>query len=167
MTIEEFNALDMAEARKELQNCCASAAWVECMINLRPFPHFGAVIQYADVFWAKTNSHDWLEAFDGHPRIGDPASLKAKYAATSATANEEQSGVLGAPKKVIDELAKLNAAYEEKFDFTFIVCATGKSAAEMLEILQSRMANTHDEELKCAAKEQSRIMRLRLEKLFL
>ena len=109
---------------------------------------------------------DWREAFAHHPKIGDVESLRRKFASTSVWTAGEQSGVVGAEEAVLTALAEGNAAYEARFGYIFIVCATGKSAGEMLEILQTRLLSGPRTELRVAAEEQKKITRLRLEKLF-
>jgi OHCU decarboxylase len=108
---------------------------------------------------------DWLEAFAAHPLIGDVDSLRAKYAATKTLAAGEQSGVASAGEATLAALAEVNRAYRDKFGFIFIVFATGKSAAEMLAILKSRIDNSREQEIRNAAVEQMKITRLRLQKL--
>lgn len=108
---------------------------------------------------------DLLEAFDGHPKIGDVSSLKAKYRHTQSAAAHEQSGASTASDTILSELAKLNQDYESKFGFIFIVFASGKSAKQMLTILKSRIGNTREAELKNASDAQANILALRLNKL--
>jgi len=166
MTLEEFNNLDKEEAKTALRNCCATTAWVDCMVNLRPYRYLSEVFQYADVFWDKTNKYDWLEAFEGHPKIGDIKSLKGKFAATAVVAAGEQSAVEDASEEVLTALITRNEAYLAKFGFIFIVYATGKSVEEILGILNDRLLNEKERELKTAAEEQRKITRKRLQKLF-
>ncbi len=109
---------------------------------------------------------DYMQAFDGHPKIGDPESLKEKYRGTHAMATDEQSAVKLATDQVLAELAQYNARYEKKFGYIFIVCATGKSAAEMLALIRSRIKNAPAEELNHAAREQAKITAVRISKLF-
>ncbi len=107
---------------------------------------------------------DWLQAFASHPRIGDRDALRAKFAATGAWTAHEQSGVDGAPEDLLGELAEENCRYEARFGYIFIVCATGKTAGEMLALLKERLTNDAGLELKIAAGEQAKITRIRLEK---
>ena len=106
-----------------------------------------------------------MEAFAHHPKIGDLKGLEEKFASTKAWAGAEQAGVQQAGKQIVEEMAKLNEDYEKKFGFIFIVCATGKTAEEMLALLQSRLPNNYKEELRIAMMEQNKITRLRLHKL--
>jgi OHCU decarboxylase len=157
--------LNGENARELLANCCAAERWVAEMLARRPFAHDAAVLAAADEAAGLLDEADWLEAFAAHPLIGDVESLRNKYLATKHLAAGEQAGVAGADDATLTELAALNRQFLDKFGFIFIVFATGKSAAEMLAILKSRIGNSRDEELCNAAGEQMKITRLRLEKL--
>ena len=119
----------------------------------------------AEKVWADLAEADYLEAFLAHPRIGDVDSLREKYANTKAIAGGEQSGVDSADEATLLRLSKANDEYFDKFGFIFIVCATGKSAKQMLEILEARLPNDRDEEVANAAAEQLKITKIRLGKL--
>lgn len=164
--MSEFNSnvndLNSAEAQTVFSQCCTSTRWIDAMVNARPFTSREAMNQKADQIWATLEEADFLEAFDGHPKIGDVSTLKAKYANTKAFASGEQSGVEIATDDIIQALKEANDAYDEKFGFIFIVCATGKSANEMLDILNGRLPNTRDQELQNAAEEQRKIFQIRL-----
>lgn len=165
MTIAELNQLDANVLREEFTKCCGASAWTNGMILRRPFATKDALLKAADEVWNETNENDWLEAFLHHPKIGDLKSLEKKFATTSKLAGSEQASVNSASQDVLEALAKGNAAYENKFGFIFIVCATGKSASEMLELLNTRIHNDKQTELKIAAAEQHKITHLRLQKL--
>ena len=113
--------------------------------------------------WFGLDEQDWLEAFAHHPRIGDRASLGARFHATHDLSANEQSGVAAAREDVLDALARENADYVDRFGFIFIVCATGKSAEEMLRMLRDRLSNDRATELRIAAEEQAKITALRLQ----
>lgn len=130
-----------------------------------PFQNQAELFAAAEEIWFKLLPNDWLEAFAHHPKIGDLNSLRAKFASTRQWAEGEQARVSTASEEVLRALAEGNAQYENKFGYIFIVCATGKSAEEMLTILQSRLSNEHATELYLAAVEQSKITKIRLEKL--
>jgi len=159
---DQFNTLEDDQATKILFNCCASTAWVNAFLKSRPIQSDSDFFQKASEIWFSLTQKDWLEAFDAHPKIGDPKSLKEKYKTTHALASKEQSSVAIASDEVITELAKLNSEYENKFGFIFIVCATGKSAQEMLDLLKKRLPNSVEDEMKNAAIEQSKITAIRL-----
>ena len=165
MTAETLNTLPRGEAEAQLRNCCAAETWVEGMLEGLPYHDQSALITQSRDLWPKLTEQDWLQAFSAHPKIGDINSLRAKYASTRAMASGEQAGARQAPEEVLQRLKAGNDAYQEKFGFIFIVCATGKSAEEMLELLESRLTQTRAQEIATAAAEQAKITELRLEKL--
>lgn len=137
------------------------------MASKRPFSDAIEVLQTGDNVWYSLREQDWLEAFSGHPKIGDSESMKKKFSSTSEWAKGEQSGVKDVTDDVSRRLSDANRRYEKKFGFIFIVSATGKSAAEILELLNQRLGDERGEELRIAAGEQAKITRLRLEKLLM
>lgn len=165
MTIETLNQADREAASHSFRQCCTSEAWIERMVSGRPYSTADELRSAADKNWQGLDEHDYLQAFDGHPKIGDVESLKAKYANTKELAAGEQSSVNVASGDTIAALADGNSAYEEKFGFIFIVCATGKTAAQMTALLQARLPNERNQELINAAEEQRKIFQIRLEKL--
>jgi len=163
--LEQLNRADAATAQSELERCCGSARWVEQMLAARPFASKAALFSAAEQLWHKLGREDWLEAFSHHPKIGDIDSLRAKFASTKQWAEGEQKGVQEASQEVLEALARGNKEYEARFGYIFIVCATGKSAAEMLTVLEERLTNAAEHEVKIAMLEQAKITRIRLEKL--
>ena len=166
MTIAEFDHLPTENKKTFLLQCCGSSAWVNKMLTVFPVEDLVELLEAAEKKWDECNEEDWKEAFDHHPKIGDINSLKEKYANTAQWASAEQSGINAASENVMEELAKANEDYEKKFGNIFIVCATGKSAEQMLGMLKERLNNNNEEEIKIAAAEQLSIIKLRLEKLF-
>jgi len=165
MTLDQLNVLDEKELYKAFEKCCGSSQWVMGMMNARPFTSKHNLLREADLIWEVCQVVDGLEAFEHHPRIGDRSKLEEKFASTKEWASNEQSGVDKAPANIIDQLAKANEEYFDKFGYIFIVCATGKSAQEMLNIILKRIPNDADKEIKIAMAEQHKITKLRLEKL--
>lgn len=165
MTLDELNRLDTATATATFSQCCAAQNWVSGMVQALPFASADAMLDEADRIWSQMQEADWLEAFLAHPQIGNVNTLRQKYANTKALAAGEQAAVQVASDHVLQALAEGNHAYLDRFGFIFIVCATGKSASEMLALLQARLLNTRDQELANAAAEQHKITRLRLQKL--
>jgi 5-hydroxyisourate hydrolase/2-oxo-4-hydroxy-4-carboxy-5-ureidoimidazoline decarboxylase len=160
MTIKAFNKLNKAERAKQLMSCCGSSTWVELMLKRSSFVSEKDLIEAAtDAWYNKCSSMDWLESFTHHPKIGDVKSLTKKFA------GKEQASVAAATKKTIAALARANKEYEAKFGFIFIVCATGKSATEMLRLMEDRLSNSIGEELHIAMGEQMKITLLRFQKL--
>jgi 2-oxo-4-hydroxy-4-carboxy-5-ureidoimidazoline decarboxylase len=165
MSLKTLNDANRDAAELMLQQCCTSQSGVLRMLDGRPFNSRESVFSQANQAWLGLKESDYLQAFDGHPKIGDVSSLKEKYANTKALASGEQSGVGSASDLTIETLAQGNTDYERKFGFIFIVCASGKSAEEMSDLLQARIGNSREEELINAAEEQRKIFQLRLEKL--
>jgi len=164
MSLEKINMLSYEEAYKAFSDCCGSKNWVNKMISSRPFKSKNEAIEISDLIWNSISKNDWLEAFEHHPKIGDINSMKEKYSSTRKLAESEQAGVKDSSIDTLSELAEYNADYLKKFGYIFIVCATGKSADEMLLIIKERINNDPETEIKIAMKEQSKITKLRLEK---
>jgi 2-oxo-4-hydroxy-4-carboxy-5-ureidoimidazoline decarboxylase len=164
IVLSAIDAMNEHDARVALERCCGARRWVERMMKRRPFGD--SLIQAADEEWAQMERADILEAFQHHPRIGaDLDALRKKFASTATWASGEQSGVASADEETLRALQQGNIDYEARYGFIFIVCATGKSAGEMLAILRSRLSNDAEAELRIAAGEQAKITRIRLEKL--
>lgn len=160
MTIKAFNKLSKVEKEKQLMSCCSSSTWVTQMMKQFPFSNEEDLVNAAINTWYNhCDSTDWLEAFSHHPKIGDVKSLTKKFA------GKEQASVASANNKTIKALAAANKEYEAGFGFIFIVCATGKSATEMLQLLDDRLINSIGEELHIAMGEQMKITILRFQKL--
>ena len=159
MTLAELNKLPRYRAEEEFLKCCGSVAWARAMARRRPFANSERLSQAASEIWRRLDAEDWLEAFRAHPKIGE------RRPSASTWSREEQSGIERAPVAVASALEDANQEYAAKFGHIFIVCATGKSAEEMLAILRSRLPNSAEQEIQVAAAEQEQITRLRLEKL--
>jgi 2-oxo-4-hydroxy-4-carboxy-5-ureidoimidazoline decarboxylase len=148
--------------KEELIKCCGSENWVNQMIDHGDFVSDENLIEISEKIWFSLKKEDWLEAFRHHPKIGDINSLKEKYSVSKDLAESEQAGVKTASMDTLTELSKFNDEYEKKFGYIFIVCATGKSAEEMLSIIKSRINNDPEEEIMNAMKEQNEITKIRL-----
>ena len=166
MTLEELNKLPKSALTEALQKCCGSTAWVENMAAQFPIANAETLMTEATAQWNKLTETDWREAFTHHPKIGgDVEALRAKFASTSTWAEGEQASVKQASQETLEALATGNEDYERRFGYIFIVCATGKTADEMLALLQARLPNQPAAEILIAAGEQDKITRIRLEKL--
>jgi allantoicase len=154
--IDWLNAMAGPEAETALLACCGSRAWARRMAGSRPFRDRTDLIRLSDGIWWSLAPEDWLEAFKAHPRIGEKGSRWSE---------QEQAGARAARPEILAELIEANRRYEARFGHIFIVCATGKSAGEMLALLQERFGNDPAAELRVAADEQRKITHLRLEKL--
>ncbi|HVQ40385.1 MAG TPA: 2-oxo-4-hydroxy-4-carboxy-5-ureidoimidazoline decarboxylase [Pyrinomonadaceae bacterium] len=164
-SLHRWNSLPAEEAQNELLKCCGSREWSRLMVAARPFPNVDDLTAKADQIWWSLAPNDWLEAFHSHPKIGEKKAAATTSEQSRRWSEAEQAGVNDAASETLQSLADLNARYEEKFGYIFIVCASGKGPAEMLQILRARLENPADEELRNAATEQARITQLRLKKL--
>ena len=162
MTLDELNNLGPTDAQKAFIGCCHCERWATELSNSLPFDSIRSLFDKAASTWASATEAERLEAFSGHPQIGDMNALKNKYA---ANANREQGQIVEAEDSVLLALRDENLRYAERNGFIFIVCATGKSADEMLGLLRDRLCNDRQTELGIAAREQQAITRLRLQKL--
>lgn len=140
-----------------LGQCCGSSRWLSQMEDSRPFLNRDNLHARAERIWNELNEMDWLEAFAAHPKIGARSE--------SEWSSQEQSGMSQADANLRQRMIDLNEEYERKFGFIFILCATGKTAKEMARLIEQRLLNDRDIELKIAAAEQARIVHLRLDKL--
>jgi len=164
--IDALNALSGTDAHAALMRCCGSTRWATRMTAARPFLSATQLHGLAQWFWWQLDDVDWKEAFTHHPKIGaDPDQLRAKFASTSDWSGDEQAGMGAAGEDTIQALAQGNQAYEERFGYIFIVCASGLRASEMLERLTLRLSHTPENEIRIAAGEQAKITALRLDKL--
>jgi OHCU decarboxylase len=163
--LEWLNTLPAGEASKEFLKCCGSRRWADAMGHRRPYQSLEELTLTANDVWWSLEQADWLEAFRSHPKIGEKKAAEAVSKQAQTWSGQEQAAVQTASQQTLDSLAQLNQHYEEKFGFIFIVCATGKSAAEMLALLRERLHNDVETELPIAAAEQAKITEIRLKKL--
>jgi 2-oxo-4-hydroxy-4-carboxy-5-ureidoimidazoline decarboxylase len=161
--LSSWNQASAEDALDAMLACCGARRWATAMVALRPIAEVRELSAAADRIWGTMEEADWLEAFACHPRIGD---RKAAHASQKSVAwsRQEQSAASTAAERVLAELAAGNAKYEKRFGFTYIVCATGKSAEEMLTILNHRLAGDRASELIEAAEQQRQITQIRLGK---
>ena len=165
MNLRQLNHMPPHFLRDELQRCCGAKKWVNTLIAQHPYASEEVLHEISDKAWARCDEADFKEAFLHHPKIGDIESIKKKFASTSHWSSGEQSGVEEADMGVLEDLAQMNDRYEAKFGFIFIVCATGKSASEMLAMVKERINNEAHKEIHIAAEEQRKIMHIRINKL--
>jgi 2-oxo-4-hydroxy-4-carboxy-5-ureidoimidazoline decarboxylase len=159
---QRLSAVPPDEARALLRGCCGSRRWVDGMMACLPFASDDALIVAARQVWFALSAEDWQEAFSEHPQIGDRDALARRFPATHRLSEREQAAVEGAPGDVLAALVEGNRRYVERFGYIFIVCATGRSAEEMLAVLERRLANPPETELGVAANEHARITEIRL-----
>jgi OHCU decarboxylase len=161
-----LNTLTLEAAREALAECCGSRRWVDAMLAQRPFESTPALFHAARALWQSLEREDYLEAFQQHPRIGENLSELAKRCPRSArTAAREQAKLAQADKPTLQALQEENQRYLERFGYTFLVSAVGKSAQEILALLRERLGNEPARELEIAAEEQAKITAMRLARL--
>ena len=162
--LARWNELPAEDAVPAILPCCGSRTWATRMTSRRPIEDEAALLAASDVIWRGLGEPDWLEAFQQHPRIGETRAEKTAPAESAAWSAQEQQKAATGDAAARVALEQGNREYEQKFGRMFIVCATGKSAGEILEILRRRLHNDEATELRQAAEEQRQIMRIRLKK---
>jgi 2-oxo-4-hydroxy-4-carboxy-5-ureidoimidazoline decarboxylase len=160
-SLTRWNDLDAEAAAREILPCNGSRAWAEALTARRPFADPQELLDQSDAIWANLPEDAWREAFDSHPRIGQQHA-RAATAESLAWSAQEQQAAASPDEAVKLALAAANRQYEERFGRIFIVCASGKSSAEILAILTRRMSNTPADEMLEAAEQQRQITQLRL-----
>jgi 2-oxo-4-hydroxy-4-carboxy-5-ureidoimidazoline decarboxylase len=165
MKLADLNTASVAKATEVLTACCGSSEWVSRMVKSRPYKSRDMLLDTAEKTWWSLGREAWLEAFAHHPRIGEKASAEPQNAQGKKWSLSEQSAVARAPEQIRLAQQDMNAQYERRFGYIYIVSATGKTPNEMFAIARDRLSHDPDTELKVAAEEQRKIMRLRLEKL--
>jgi 2-oxo-4-hydroxy-4-carboxy-5-ureidoimidazoline decarboxylase len=162
--LARWNGLPHEEAAREILPCCGSRTWAASMASKRPIQDGALLIATSDGIWRGLGELDWFEAFRSHPRIGESHAERDAPAQSSAWSAQEQQKAATADGAVKMALKWGNREYQQKFGRIFIVCATGKSASEILEILRRRLHNDEATELQQAVEEQRQIMHIRLRK---
>ena len=160
-----LNELPDTEAVSVFLDCCGSNEWARRMAAARPYPMLEDLFEKAENVWFSLTQGDHLEAFAAHPKIGSKKPTPAQKTRAAEWSSGEQLGMDVAVYTVRDELAAANHLYEAKYGFIFIVCATGRSADEILAICRARLGNSLETELTIAVEEQRKITEIRLNKL--
>ena len=165
IALRDLDALPIGDAAPLLAACCGAPGWVRGMLVRRPFRTRDAMFQSADAAASALSPDDWLAAFSHHPRIGEQdAALPVGAMAQDWSEGEQQEASLAGDDIALD-LREAQRLYEARFGYIFIICASGRSAADILAELRTRLRNNPTAELRVAADEQRKITRLRLEKL--
>jgi 2-oxo-4-hydroxy-4-carboxy-5-ureidoimidazoline decarboxylase len=165
--LAQWNTAPVEDAVREILPCCGSKAWAGVMVERRPFPDVTTLLAASDETWSNLTAEDWMEAFRSHPRIGESGAAHSASHQSATWSAQEQQTVAVAGDAVKIALAKANQEYQQRFRHIFIVCATGKSAPEILKILRRRLRNDGPTELREAAEQQRQITRIRLTKWLL
>lgn len=162
--LDRWNQLSEHEAIEQVLSCCGSTAWARELAIRRPFRDETSLLAASDKIWNSLGEQDWVEAFSKHPRIGERKAPMATSAQSASWSQQEQQNVASAGDAAQQTLAKANREYEQRFGRVFIVCATGKGAGDILDVLRQRLQNDDATELREAAQEQCKITKLRLKK---
>lgn len=157
MTLEQLNTGREDESLEALLACCGSQRWAERMLGRRPFESPETLHEHAQATWDSLSVSDWLQAFSKHPKIGEQSG--------SQWSTQEQREASKGGSEVLEAIRDMNVQYARRFGYIFIICATGRSAAEVRASLEERLNNDSEIELQVAGAEQAKIMRLRLDKL--
>jgi OHCU decarboxylase len=164
-SVTRLNQLSADLAEAEFLKCCGSTRWAKLMTEARPFANFVELSSTADKIWSSLDEKDWLEAFRAHPKIGERKAAAAQSHQAANWSAQEQSQAQQAGAETKEAIAEGNRVYEDRFGFIFIICATGKSAEQILSSLKERLVHDVETEMPIAAEEQQKITQLRLEKL--
>ena len=160
--LDRWNLLPADAAAREILPCCGSPVWAEKLAAQRPFTTPESLCAASDAIWLTLPEPDWQQAFDSHPRIGQRHAQVATAQSLSWSSGEQGAAMASQDEAAKAALAEANREYEAKFGRIFLICASGKSTAEILAILQDRMSNTPEEELREAVEQQRQITQLRL-----
>lgn len=162
--LSRWNALPLDAAAAAVLPCCGSNEWAQRLALARPFADENSLFSASDEIWRGLSEADWDQAFRRHPRLGESNASKSSGAQSSAWSAQEQGKIAGSDDSAKLELAEANRQYEKQFGRIFILCATGKTAAEVLEAIRRRLRNDRQTELLEAAEQQRQITRIRLRK---
>ena len=163
--LSQLNSLSPADAQAEFLKCCGATRWAKAMTDARPFTSLESLLTKADEIWQSLGETDRREAFRAHPKIGERKAVATQSQQAADWSAQEQSQAQQAAAETRTATAQGNKLYEKRFGFIFIICASGKSAEEILESLTERLANDAGTEMRIAAAEQGKITQLRLKKL--
>lgn len=155
VTLTSLNAMPAELAQQQLLACCSSARWAAHVVSGRPYGSAHELLANSDEAVAGLAPADLEQALAGHPRIGDRNRADGR-------SRREQAGVLGADPATIQALAEGNEAYERRFGHIYLVCATGRNAAELLALLRERLGNDPGTEWDVVRSELGKINRIRL-----
>lgn len=165
LTLDQLNALPERDAAEQLKACCASSRWVTAMVAARPFHDLDGILAAAERIWWTTGPEDWLEAIAAHPRIGETATRARVSEMARGWSVNEQEAVAASGASIRQELATAIQDYEQRFSWIYVVFATGRSAADLLDDVRARLTNSPEREQVIMAREQLEITRLRIRKM--
>jgi len=160
-----FDGLSAADARGLLLACCAAEPWAARLVAGRPYPTVVALLCESDDAVAGLTVPELADALARHPRIGERVPAGREASRSAGWSRQEQSGMAAADEPTRQAIAQLNAAYEKRFGHIYLVCATGRTAAELLALLQARLGHDDAAEWRTVRSELQQINRIRVGKL--
>ncbi len=162
--LRSWNEAPPAVAEHALLACCVSPQWAETLVARRPFPSPSALLGEAEDAWFELPEAEWLTAFRCHPRIGEQRADVSNHPAFASSSAAEQRAAQATLDPVKDALAAGNRAFEARFGFLYLVFASGRTAPELLALLEARLNNDRNTELREAARQQWLITEFRMKK---
>lgn len=156
--LARFNALEEHPAHAALHEACASTAWVRRLLAGRPYATTDALFTASDAATAELTAEDLAEAMAGHPPIGRPKP-------GDPTSAREQRGMAGASEELKAEMLELNLAYQDRFGYVFLICATGRTGEQMRDAVKERIGNSPEQEREIVRTELGKINRIRLARI--
>jgi 2-oxo-4-hydroxy-4-carboxy-5-ureidoimidazoline decarboxylase len=163
--LTRFNELPAPAATAELLACSSAPSWAERMTAGRPYCSADDAIRQSAMIVASMTVTDLAEALAGHPRIGEPAAPRRGPLRSAEWSAQEQSGVNDADDETAGALAESNLEYERRFGHIYLVCASGRTGAQLLSVLRSRLRNDAPAEWQVVRSELQQINEIRLRKL--
>jgi 2-oxo-4-hydroxy-4-carboxy-5-ureidoimidazoline decarboxylase len=160
--LARWNSLDKDAAEAAVLPCCGSRAWAAQLSAKRPITNETALLAESAAVWGALPAEAWQEAFDSHPRIGEKKAQKDATPESLRSSAKEQAMALTTDDAAKVALKEGNERYERRFGRIFIICASGRTASEILAALEARMDNDDATELHEAAEQQRQITELRL-----
>ncbi|MGO8956828.1 MAG: 2-oxo-4-hydroxy-4-carboxy-5-ureidoimidazoline decarboxylase [Streptosporangiaceae bacterium] len=135
--LTQLNELPAPAARDELLACCSAPSWADRMAAGRPYCSVHDAVRQSAEIVARMTVTDLAEALAGQPRIGERTEAGHGPLRPAAWSAQEQSSVSDADTETARALAESNLEYERRFGHIYLVCASGRTAAQLLSLLRS------------------------------
>jgi 2-oxo-4-hydroxy-4-carboxy-5-ureidoimidazoline decarboxylase len=163
MALARFNSLPIEEAESELLACCAAPAWARAVAGGRPYSDRESLGDAARTALGSLTWDDIADALAGHPRIGERAGGEDR---ASAWSRREQAAVSADPEEETKQaLVRANRDYEQRFGHIFLIFASGRTPAQILDACRARLGHDEATERGVVREELSKITLLRLERM--
>lgn len=161
--VDSFNALPAERLRDQLLSCLAAPSWGAGITAARPFADRDAIVAAADAAARALTWDEVLQGLSAHPRIGERAAGGSQEAAWSRA--EQSAAARSADEETRAALVEANREYEERFGHVFLIFASGRGQAEILDAARARLGNDEAAERAIVAEELRKIAGLRLERV--